>query len=76
MMDAALMAIEDKKARIEIYPSDELRLAFDRWRVEQPPGGISRAEAGRRLLEKALVAEGAFKLPAAKAPAKRKAPKK
>jgi hypothetical protein len=59
------------RIRLDIHPSEELRLALDRWRIEQP-GGPSRAEAARRLVEEGLVAKGAFK-PAAKAPAKQKA---
>ena len=42
--------------RLEVYPSDELQSALDRWRFLQP-GVPSRAEAARRLLGLALNAE-------------------
>ena len=58
----------DKRIRLDIYPSEELRLALDRWRIEQP-GGPTRAEAARWLLEEALITKGAFR-PAKKAAAK------
>jgi hypothetical protein len=48
------------RTRLDFYPSPELRLALDRWRIEQD-GSPSRAEAARQLIEEALVARGAFK---------------
>jgi hypothetical protein len=60
------------RTRLDFYPSPELRLALDRWRIEQD-GSPSRAEAARQLIEEALIARGAFK--PAKAAAKRRAPK-
>lgn len=48
------------RLRLDLYPSEELRRALDRWRIEQP-GAPSRAEAGRRLLEEVLTERGYFK---------------
>jgi hypothetical protein len=61
----------DKRIRLDIYPSEELRLALDRWRIEQP-GGPTRSAAARWLIEEALINKGAFR-PAKKAPASRAA---
>jgi hypothetical protein len=50
------------KLSLNVYPSDELRHALDRWRIEQPDAP-SRAEACRRLLEKTLMEQGLLKQP-------------
>lgn len=42
-----------KTKRMDIYPSPDLQKAVDRWRARQPDIP-SRAEAARRLIEKAL----------------------
>lgn len=45
------------KNRYDIYPSDQLVKAIDNWRGQQI-NVPTRAEAARRLLEMALIAEG------------------
>lgn len=56
--------MKKKPARLDIYPSDELVLALDRWRIEQP-GRPSRPEMARRILEKDMIEKGMMERPAA-----------
>jgi hypothetical protein len=49
------------RIRLDVYPSEEMRDALDRWRFEQP-GVPNRAAAARRLLNEILVEKGCFKL--------------
>ena len=46
-----------KTVRMDIYPSEDLRRAVDRWRIEQPDSP-SRPEAARQLLEEMLILKG------------------
>lgn len=58
------------KQRLDIYPTDDLLRALDRWRAAQP-GLPPRAEAARRILTDRLGALG----PQAKQKGKRNADK-
>jgi hypothetical protein len=49
------------RVRLDLYPSEELRNALDRWRFEQP-GVPNRAAAARQLLHEILLERGYFKL--------------
>jgi hypothetical protein len=48
------------RVRLDLYPSEELRDALDRWRFEQP-GVPNRAAAARQLLHEILLEKGYFK---------------
>jgi hypothetical protein len=43
----------DKRLHLDVYPTRELLLRLDRWRIEQPDAP-ARAEAARRLLDEVL----------------------
>ena len=58
--------MKKKPARLDIYPSDELLLALNRWRIEQP-GTPSRPEVARRILEEDMIAKGMMERPAPEA---------
>jgi hypothetical protein len=58
----------EKRLHLDVYPTRELLLRLDRWRIEQPDAPL-RAEAARRLLDEALEARARQQRKRAKAAA-------